>query len=249
MASSRRVASILALVALVALAGCGQLLGGGGERRPTETLTPAPVPDTATATQDAPRGRDLNATERYAALRPTCARPPSVVVHIQVAALANNDPATNDGIRTTWRFAAPSNRQYTGPYENFEDLITSFFQPLLRAETVTYGPMTVADDSAERRVTVTANGTETTYRWQLTTVTEPPYEGCWMTTGVSQVPTDLGGDENGPATATATGTAVVTDAATTEAATATATDAATATATDARTATEPATGPATSPRE
>lgn len=218
MVSFRRVGATLALVTLVGLAGCGQLFGDAGERQATETLTPAPVPDTATTTPT-PTARavgGLNATERYAALRPTCARPPSVVVHIQVAALSNNDPATNDGVRATWRFAAPSNRQYTGPYENFEDLITSFFQPLLSAETVAYGPLTVADDTVERRVTVGSDDTETAYRWQLEKVTQQPYEGCWMTTGVAEVPTELGNSDTGTETTAETGPNSETDAETVE---------------------------------
>lgn len=197
MASSRAVVGVVALAALVALAGCGQLLGGGDEPARESTLTPAPVPTTAelppTATDDSQERVRINGS-RYDLLRPTCARPPSVVVHIQVAALANNDPTTDDGIRTAWRFASPENKQYTGPYRNFADMVTSFYRPLLAAETVRYGALERHNESAHRRVTVSGNGTTAAYRWRLEKVSSGPFEGCWMTSGVGEVPVHLGTD-------------------------------------------------------
>lgn len=186
-----------ALLVLVVLAGCAGLLGGG-DRQPTETVTPAPVPET-TASPTPDRSPTVSATQTssdtgsetvadYSSLEPTCTRPPGLVVHIQVVALATNDPQTNDGIRTTWRFAAPSNKRYTGPYSNFERLIETRFQPLLDAETVTYGSLGGANRSTQRRVTVTASdGTSNTYIWRLEKQSTGQYDGCWMTTAVQEV--------------------------------------------------------------
>lgn len=195
MTPSRPSVGVVAVAALVVLAGCGQLFGAGGESPSEETLTPAPVPSVTTAAPtptatdtdtDTVAGAGQNPS-RYDSLRPTCTRPPALVVYIQVSALANNDPETNDGIAVTWRFAAPSNKRYVGPYDSFVETITSSYRPLLDAETMTYGPMERDEDQAERLVTVASNGTSTTYRWSLRKVTDTPLAGCWMTTGVREI--------------------------------------------------------------
>jgi len=164
----------------------------------TATVTPAPVPETTTSptpdrspTVSTTRASSDTGSETvadYSSLEPTCTRPPGLVVHIQVVALATNDPETNDGIRTTWRFAAPSNKRYTGPYSNFERLIETRFQPLLDAETVTYGSLGGANTSTRRRVTVTtSDATSNTYLWRLEKQSTGEYDGCWMTTSVREV--------------------------------------------------------------
>jgi len=198
MAPSRAGACAVALAAVVVLAGCGQLLGTSGESAREETLTPAPVPSVATASPspsptatDTVTAVDTGAGWRYDSLRPTCERPPEVVLHIQVSALANNDPETNAGIATAWQFAAPSNKRYLGPYDDFVETIEGFYRPLLEAETIAYGPMQRTGDRAERRVTVGSNGTSTTYRWSLRNVTAPGLDGCWMTTGVREIPGNI----------------------------------------------------------
>ncbi|GGM39874.1 hypothetical protein GCM10009006_21250 [Haloarcula argentinensis] len=123
---------------------------------------------------------------RVLELRPNCERPPGLVVHIQVLALQNNDPKTNEGINTTWQFASPSNRELTGPYSNFVRTIQSGFKPLLNATGVRYGPLDRDGDTASQPVTVVnGNGTTTSYRWTVEKQTEAPYEGCWMTAGVA----------------------------------------------------------------
>ncbi|QIO22875.1 DUF4864 domain-containing protein [Haloarcula sp. JP-L23] len=204
-------AFLVACVALVALAGCGTFFGAGGsDSGGGEPVTPAPVPDGAmpSPTPD-PNGRSLadstgrrdywggitapdnrtgSAQPRYLSLRPTCERPPGLVVHIQVNALRNNDPVTNEGINTTWRFAAPSNRRAVGSYEAFVDVLTTQYRPLLNASTVTYGPLERDGGWAHQRVTVSTGETSATYLWHLklqTVQTTEPYGGCWMTTGVT----------------------------------------------------------------
>ncbi len=123
---------------------------------------------------------------RVLELRPNCERPPGLVVHIQVLALQNNDPATNEGINTTWQFASPSNRGLTGPYSNFVRTIRSGFEPLLNATGVRYGPLDRDGDTASQPVTVVdGNGTTTSYQWTVEKQSDAPYEGCWMTAGVA----------------------------------------------------------------
>ncbi|MEF8974002.1 MAG: DUF4864 domain-containing protein [Haloarcula sp.] len=188
---------LVALAVLVSLAGCGALFGTGEQAGSEATVTPAEVPTAdAQVTPEASReywgnvsvdaNQSVVTQPRVLELRPNCERPPGLVVHIQVLALRNNDPATNEGINTTWQFASPSNRDLTGPYSNFVRTIQSGFEPLLNATGVRYGPLDRDGDTASQPVTVVdANGTTTSYRWTVEKQDEPPYEGCWMTAGVA----------------------------------------------------------------
>ena len=192
-----RGSAVVCLAVLIALAGCGQLLNPGTQSE--ETVTPAPVPDqpavtdtgATTATADAVRETPSNTSERYRSIRPTCTRPPSLVIHVQVSALANNDPATNEGINTTWQFAAPSNRRSIGSFVRFVDVIERGYGPLLDAETVTFGPIERGNGTATRQVAVRKGNRTTAYRWKLELQPDGPLEGCWLTTSV------VGIDEDG----------------------------------------------------
>ncbi|MFY4812650.1 DUF4864 domain-containing protein [Haloarcula argentinensis] len=188
---------LVALAVLVSLAGCGAFFGTG-ETGPEPTITPAAVPtdepQVGEATDEGSywgnvsvdANRSAVTQPRALELRPNCERPPGLVVHIQVLALQNNDPATNEGINTTWQFASPSNRDLTGPYSNFVRTIQSGFEPLLNATGVRYGPLDRDGNTASQPVTVVnGNGTTTSYRWTVEKQTEAPYEGCWMTAGVA----------------------------------------------------------------
>jgi hypothetical protein len=192
MVSQQSALGIVSVLALVVLAGCAGLFGGD---TPGETLTPAPVPENQTSTPTAsptavattvdPGTSESVTQPRYLALRPNCERPPGLVVHIQVSALRNNDPTTNEGINTTWEFASPSNRAVTGPYANFVDLIKENFQPLLNAETVRYGRLFRSNDTAYRNVVVIGpDGSTDSYRWAVERQSGGQYDGCWMTTSV-----------------------------------------------------------------
>ncbi|MFC7249351.1 DUF4864 domain-containing protein [Halomicroarcula sp. GCM10025324] len=125
---------------------------------------------------------------RYLALEPTCERPPGQVVHIQVAALGNNDPTTDEGLNATWRFFAPSYRQSFGSYTGFTDTFIVQYRPLFTARAVAYGPLTLDGDVATQRVSVLGpDGATTSYTWRVENQTAAAYEGCWMTTGVVPV--------------------------------------------------------------
>jgi hypothetical protein len=181
----RRPTLAVAVAAACLLAGCGGVLPGG-EADARTTVTPAPTPTPPTPTPTVTPSEAVQ-EPRYLGLAPTCERPPGLVIAIQVGALRNNDPATNEGIRTTWRFASPENREATGPLSNFVELIRQGYRPLLEADRVAYGPLERTDATAARTVTVTANGTSTSYRWTLRLQTAGEFEGCWMTSGVTAV--------------------------------------------------------------
>jgi hypothetical protein len=193
--------------------------GVGTERTPAPTATDGTATPTATAadpvtsspTPDpdaaggAPAGTTVvdvavppefnastaNVTEpAYLRLRPTCERPPSLVVAIQLGALRNND-ATDAGIRTVFAFASPRNRRFTGPFEGFREIVTSpTYAPLVNHSRADYGPVELRDGIATQRVTVyDANGTATTYDFALRRQPGGRYDGCWMNEGVSPVST------------------------------------------------------------
>ncbi|MEF8841584.1 MAG: DUF4864 domain-containing protein [Haloarculaceae archaeon] len=183
---------VLLVLATVVLAGCGT----GPSFSATETpLTPVAVPtDSPTAESGDPAvvtptpTPNSTVTEpRYLSLRPTCERPPGLVVAIQVGALMNDSPGSHEGINTTWQFAAPSNRRAIGSFGRFVDVIERGYEPLLDAETVTYGPLTRGNGTASLRVTVESGNRTTTYRWALQRQAGGPREGCWLTIGVREV--------------------------------------------------------------
>jgi hypothetical protein len=180
-----RLIALGSVVVVVVLAGCSGLIGGTGEgpAEPTETLTPVSLPE-RTAQSPGNQSQQPSAT-RFQSLRPTCERPPELVVYIQLGALRTNDPETNEGINTTWQFAAPSNRDAVGSYDRFVNLITEQYQPLLNAETLSFGPTSRTATTAEQLITVTTrNGERRSYVWYLEKQSNGRYDGCWMTTGV-----------------------------------------------------------------
>lgn len=189
-------AGALLAVALVALAGCG----GVSPSSATETpLTPVAVPADSPTTTGAPTTTatptpDASVPEpRYLRLRPTCERPPGLVVAIQVGALRNDPPGSNEGINTTWQFAAPNNRRTIGSFARFVDVIERGYGPLLDAETVTFGPVERESGTATRRVAVRNGNRTTAYRWTLERQRDGPMEGCWLTTSVVGIDADIGG--------------------------------------------------------
>jgi hypothetical protein len=132
---------------------------------------------------------------RSTTLEPTCDRPPLLVVQIQMNALRQNDPTTNDGIRTTRRFASPGNRRAVGSFARFVDLFqTPTYDPMLSYDSAEYAPERVNGDVAEIRVVTRENGTVTaTYTFRLRQIGAEDgsitggsagYSGCWMTDSV-----------------------------------------------------------------
>lgn len=108
------------------------------------------------------------------------------VVRTQMQALQNND--THDrGIEITYRFASPSNKRQTGPFERFARMLkTSPYDAMLNARQISYGHKHVVEDQAQQEVTVTrATGLETTFIFYLKRQKAAPYTDCWMTEAVS----------------------------------------------------------------
>jgi hypothetical protein len=164
-----------------------------------------------TATDDGTPAGD--AAARYRGLRPTCERPPELVVAVQVGAL-RTDNGTNEGIRTVRAFASPGNRQSTGSFDNFVSIVRSDpYDELLDHVRAEYDAVSVTGDSAAQDVTVVdAGGNRTTYRFRLERQAGGSYDGCWLTTGVLRMDSEPATTaapspvENGTTTASGDGT-------------------------------------------
>ncbi|MFK7736513.1 MAG: hypothetical protein AB8B50_10810 [Pirellulaceae bacterium] len=115
---------------------------------------------------------------------------PIDVVRIQVASI--HEAVNNkDAMQTCFAFASPSNKEATGPVENFTRLI---FEPpyaeLAYADRVQFGNEYVLGDSAEVLVTTyRAPGVCAGYRFTMSKQTQRPFAECWMTDMVVQLTT------------------------------------------------------------
>jgi hypothetical protein len=128
-------------------------------------------------------------------LAPSPGLSPEDVVAIQLDALPHNDtPSLDAGIATTFRFASPANRVATGPLDRFADLVkTSAYRAMINHRRVERGPMHVDGDDARQRVVVySATGARAAYMFILSRQHGGPYNGCWMTDGVTRI------DDTGP---------------------------------------------------
>ena len=129
-----------------------------------------------------------------ATTRPTNPDPaltPVEVVTAILAALKNNDPATDDGLRTTFRFASPGNQAGTGPVDRFVAMVKkSPYDALINHRAARIKPIDMDDQRAVCLVRVVArDGRGVFFLWNLSkqTAAAGPYHDCWMTDGVSPI--------------------------------------------------------------
>ena len=118
---------------------------------------------------------------------------PQDVVRIQVEALQNND-GDDKGIEIAFRFASPTNRQATGPLNRFTYLVKNpTYRPMLNHKLAEYSPIEISGNTATQRVTITgSDGSASVYLFELSRQDTPTCSGCWLTDGVSFVPTRQG---------------------------------------------------------
>jgi hypothetical protein len=115
---------------------------------------------------------------------------PNDVVRIQLEAFQNNDiPEPDSGIRRAFEFASPENREFTGPVDEFIELLHDpRYRDLLNFQRAEYGPVDSFEDTAVQPVMVVSeDGDPVVYMFALSRQTEPPYEDCWMTDGVMRM--------------------------------------------------------------
>jgi hypothetical protein len=128
-------------------------------------------------------------------MMPSPALSPEQVVKFQLDSLRRNDePAPNAGIERSFRFASPSNKDFTGPLEHFAGIVRSpAYAPLLYSLAAAVTQAEVGEGQARIFVSVTsASGTEFSFLFLLSRQKEGEYRDCWMTDGVVRI-----GDEDG----------------------------------------------------
>ena len=113
---------------------------------------------------------------------------PEQVVQYQVTALQHNDdPKLDAGIERAFRFASPSNKQVTGPLDNFVRIVKSpLYSPMLNSLSSLIVGSELKDDQAKIAVKiVAADGHQVTYVFVLSKQNEGEFNNCWMTDGVA----------------------------------------------------------------
>ena len=123
-------------------------------------------------------------------IKPDSSIKPEEVISIQLLALQkNNIPFDNAGIAQTWEFAHPSNRNYTGPLDNFTSMMYSpSYVIMLNHEYHNIIFISQDDEKAFYFIELTDTyGNQFGFQWTLEKVLlEGNYLNCWMTIGVSR---------------------------------------------------------------
>jgi hypothetical protein len=121
--------------------------------------------------------------------KPNISLKPFDVISIQLDSLQrNNIPFKDAGIEQVWEFAHPSNKQITGPFENFKKMIYSKnYQMLIGHENSEI--KIVSEDSnilVYEVIILSDEKKKYSYIWQIEKVqTKGDLKNCWMTTSVS----------------------------------------------------------------
>ena len=123
-------------------------------------------------------------------LKPNPSIKPNEVISIQLSALQNNSiPFENAGIAQTWEFAHPSNRQFTGPLNNFIAMMySSSYAMMLNHQFHKIILVSQEDNAAFFFIELTDKfGNKFGFQWTLQKVLNyEEFKNCWMTVGVSR---------------------------------------------------------------
>ena len=112
---------------------------------------------------------------------------PGDIVKIVVEALAKNDqPYANAGIETTFNFASPANKAFTGPLERFVRLVKGpVFGRMVDHRDSTLSEVVRDGDRAIRLVQIVdADNRTVYYAFRLGLQREGEYAGMWLTEAV-----------------------------------------------------------------
>jgi hypothetical protein len=110
---------------------------------------------------------------------------PAEVVALQVQAL--RDSVTEpEKMKICYSFASPKNREVTGPYARFAEMVmTPPYDKLAVSQDWQVGNAAIEKDYAAVLVsTLSANGDATAFRFLLHQYKRAPYQGCWLTEAV-----------------------------------------------------------------
>jgi hypothetical protein len=122
-----------------------------------------------------------------------------VVVAVQVGALRHNDAATDRGIRTAWRFLAPSTRRAIGSVAEYAArLEREPYAPLVGHDRAVLGPVEPngselgrdegIEEVAQTVVVFDATGDAHAYSFSLVEQADGERAGCWTTLSVRPIP-------------------------------------------------------------
>jgi hypothetical protein len=115
------------------------------------------------------------------------------VIAIQLRALRDNAKLDNDrGIKITFNFASPSNRQMTGPLPRFIEMVKNpLYVIMFTFERCERGPLEREGNEVRQRVTlIDKEGKRAIFLFVLSKQKLPPYRDCWMTDSVFRVNPD-----------------------------------------------------------
>ena len=138
----------------------------------------------------------LNISVSFADLiKPSIEIDPVKVISIQLEGLMNNDKPNKDhGIKQTWEFAHPSNKEYSGTLPRFISLIKSEnYKMLINHLDSKIIEIFQSDKKYGFEVTILGND-KNYYKFQWVVekyYNEGPLKNCWLTTSVSN-PVSLG---------------------------------------------------------
>ena len=119
---------------------------------------------------------------------------PYQVIKIQLRGLMENDnPKMDSGIEQTWEFAHPENQKYTGPLENFKQMLKGDSYSML-INHLDHEVVEVYNNDKVATFEVNVLDKDKKYykfKWQVEKyLGEGPLNDCWLTTAVSQpIPT------------------------------------------------------------
>ena len=125
--------------------------------------------------------------EKPALPRPTAELQPGEIVEIVIGALAKNDnPYPNAGIETTFNFASPDNKAYTGPLDRFVKLVKGpVFGQMVGHRDSTLSEVVRDGNQAIRLVQIVSADYQTYYyAFRLGLQQEGDYAGMWLTESV-----------------------------------------------------------------
>ena len=123
-------------------------------------------------------------------IKPNNGIEPYQVVKIQLRGLMKNDnPKMDTGIEQTWEFAHPQNQKYTGPLENFKNMLKGDSYSML-INHLDHEVVEVYNNDRLATFEVTVLDKDKKYykfKWQVEKyLGEGPLNNCWLTTAVSQ---------------------------------------------------------------
>ena len=123
-------------------------------------------------------------------IKPNSEIKPFQVVKIQLTGLMKNGESYKDaGIDQTWEFAHPNNKIFTGPLDNFREMIKGeSYKMLLDHSEHNIKEIYSNEELAVFEVTVLdVNNKYFKFRWQVEKyLKEGDLKNCWLTTTVSQ---------------------------------------------------------------